>query len=149
MSTTNQATRQKNISSPLAVGTMISFQSEAERPGGPFISADMRNLRSKRNPDNQNKLSLRRRLFPRPSSVLSRPEGTIGRLARCHYGRRAVGHRVATCRVRFVAASVWPTPYNMANVGNTWRRAPQHIFLLSPPLSHTRAYAGTRGHMRG
>ncbi len=77
MSTTNQATRQKNISSPLAVGTMISFQSEAERPGGPFISADMRNLRSKRNPDSQNKLSLRRRLFPRPSSVLSRREGTI------------------------------------------------------------------------
>ena len=79
MSTTNQATRHKNISSPLAVGTTISFQSEAERPGGPFISADMRNLRSKRNPVNQNKLSLRRRLFPRPSSVLSWREGTIGR----------------------------------------------------------------------
>jgi hypothetical protein len=48
--------------------------------------------------DIENKLCLGWRLFPRASSATSRQEGTIAAKNLCHFGRRAVRHRVAACR---------------------------------------------------
>lgn len=149
-SSVNQATCQKNRSSPLAVGTTMRFQRSCVSSAS--FRGDMAKLHL--SSDLQNKLSLRRRLFPHASPFPACQEGTM-RLAAatcvCHFGTRPVGHTLARRREDAIGGILAlrrppsPTSAQRRERGPPRRRRAS-FFFLPPPLAYTctLAYARVR-----